>query len=139
MTEARGGSQPDPAIALANFLRSAIRAIAAQDPQRQIWSMINDLAEFQEQLVEQGPVTPQHPIFDRAIESLVTHGQQTELVEAQIHFAVNGMRLLAELSSTDATRNYRLSRVRTNLRSALIELDEIRNMVRKPPRPSARK
>lgn len=126
MTEAPLGSSPDPAIAFANLLRSSIRAIAPGDRQHHIRSMVSDLTEFQEQLTEHDADIELPSIFDRAIDSLVQLDEQTALVEAQLEFAVSGMQVLADLSSTDEGRHDRLAQNRKQLRNDLMWLDQVR-------------
>ena len=126
MTEARGGSQPDPAIALANFLRSAIRAIATDKRQPHICSMVGYFAQFQSQTAELGGDTVLRQIYDRAIENLVKRDEQTAVVEAQLDFAVSGMQVLVDLSSADENRDQRLVQSRKQMRNDLKWLDQVR-------------
>ena len=130
MTEAPSGSLPDPAVPLANFLRNSIRAIAAQNPRRDIEAMILNLTDFQEQLDQHGADALLHQIFDRAIESFVTHDQRSEVDEAKLNVAIAGMKMLADLSSTDSTRAYRLSHSNRQLHEALTWFDELRGWSR---------
>lgn len=126
MTEVPAGSSPDPAIAFSNLLRSSIRAMAPGDRQHHIRSMVGDLTEFQQHLVRHDPDIALHSIFDRAVDSLVQHDEQTTLVEAQLEFAVSGMQVLADLSSADESRHDRLAQNRKQLRNDLMWLDQVR-------------
>ena len=121
-------TQADVSKALELVFRDVINAATSSTPRTQYQRLfsVQNLQDLEECLVGAAPGVNLAAAFMSAVERLITHEPQSDLIEAQLDLGLMAIRHLAELSEGKSMEKYRTAASETNLRKALAWLDKVR-------------
>jgi hypothetical protein len=122
------GRYPDITTAFENFFRNMIRAAAAYDKTNDVFEMVDDFMEIGRQLSNSGKGVYLDRIFKQAIINVIGYDREGRVLEAQMAFALSGVKHLVELTapSRGQSRTMRLSRSSKRLQNSMEWLDDMR-------------